>query len=385
MALVVTAPGGPLGGILDLISENRTPLRVTLVESDLSTCTAVAGFTTAAIIAALATGAAEVCFPSGVYEVTGTITQSQTGQVLNFAPGAVLRFAASGLGLILINGARCSIIGKPTGRFDATSAVAYAAVTLNGVGASCAEWLWEVNANVANCVLMRLAGDYSRVGAVTYTGVASFKIGTEHGLADNSKAEFTESGPHFWQMTDDGVTTRNYSSLCRLRATKSGCDGLYIEHGGRQLINAIIDDDGQANWIRNPQIVSAAGANFGILQRDDAEFLLVYGGQITGNYLAGSVGIACGDGSKVVGAPAVGHLKLFDTKILNWDFGVRITGTCDTPEFFGATIANCKTAQIQIDSKRGADVSASVGIWDVWLLLRGERISSGALPALQVG
>lgn len=354
MTLVLTTPFGQPGQVVELLTSTQTPLRAMPVETDLNSCTAVAGFTTAAMLAAIATGAAEVCFPPGVYDLTSAVT-SQTGQVLNFQPGAVLRFSASGAGQLILGDAS-QIIGKPVGRFDATSAVAYVAVDLRGVACSCAEWLWQVNADVGNCKLMRLSGDYSQAGKITYTGVGSFLIGTEYAHPDDSLVLWARSGPHYWQMTDDGVTTRNYSSLVRMRSTRSGLDSLYIAHGGRQLINAIVDVAGTHNWSENIQISSGAGANFGVLQRDDAEFFTINGGEIVGNYLANSVGISSGDGSKVVGTPAVGQLKCINVKVLNWDIGWLVTGSADTPGFTQCTIANNKTAQCRVDSQRGASV-----------------------------
>jgi len=175
-------------------------------------------------------------------------------------------------------------------------------------------------------------------------------------------------------------------------------DGLVLEHGGRQLINAIIDVTGQHCILRNPQINSSAGANFGVLLRDDAEFFGIFDGEIVGNYLASSVGIQCGDGSKVVGAPATGQLKCYDVKIRNWDIGVRITGSSDTPEFFGCTIANNKTWQVEIDSQRGADIwpVSGLGFFGCYsecvafpaasfLHLKSGLLASGVITACYIG
>ncbi len=357
MTLVLTVPNGTPNALalLQQDGDSNTALTALVLETGpLPSCTGVAAFTTAAINAALATGAAEVCFPPGVYEVTGAITQSSSGQVLNFYPGAVLRFAASGAGKLIINGIGARIAGSPVGRFDAASAVAYVAVDLHGERSECDGWRWEVNANVSNCNLMRLSGRFSRAGEITYTGVGSFKNGCEHSNQDGSRVEFTRSGPHQWAMTDDGVTTRNYDALVRLRSIRSVVDGLTIEHGGRQLFGvAVIDHAGSHNTVNDAQINSFASGN-AILSRDDCEGLVLNDCFLQGNFFASQTALLMGDGSKTVGVPAVGLLKCNDCRIVNWDLGVRITGSCDAPEFNGCTIANNKTAQVQLDSQRAS-------------------------------
>lgn len=356
MTLVLTLPQGQPDQVYEIATTNQGSIRAQGVSTDLNSCSAVGGFTTADIIAALASGAAEVCFPPGDYAVTALISQTQSNQVLTFQSGAELVFAASATARLVINGDGASIQGDPVGRFDVTNAGSYSALELHGIGSWCSRWRWVVNADVANCRLMQLSGQSSSVGTVVLGGVGAFLVGVEFAKQDDSQVSFVEAGPLLWQMEDDGVTTRNYDSLIRMRATRSGCLGLSITSGGRQVFaNAIVDDDGTHNWIRNPQIESSASPA-GILMRDDAEFLEVFGGEIVGNYLAGSVGIQCGDGSKLVGTPAVGQLKCYGTKVRNWEKGVLITGSADSPSFFGATIANNELAQVEIDSERVPDV-----------------------------
>ncbi len=317
----------------------------------------VAGTTVTAINAALATGTPQVCFPAGTYTIDAAVNQSTANQVLMFEPGAVLLFSANGLGALNINGNGANIAGYPTGRFDAASAVAYVAVDLHGIAATCTRWRWEINANVTNCTLFRASGEFSTVGEVTYAGSGgSFKYGVELSKQDGTAVDTAGYGQQLWQMVDDGVTAHAFSALVRYRSVRSRGGPIKIRCGGRHFFNSIVEVDGQRNSLVEPQIDSSAGSNFGILQKDDAEFFDVEGGELVGNYLANSVGIQSGDGSKLVGAPAVGQLKLNKTKIRNWDIGWRITGTCDTPAIVSGTIANNKTAHIQIDSQRGADI-----------------------------
>ena len=299
------------------------------------------------------TGATEICFPPGVYTIDGALISNIDNRIITFQAGAILDFTAAGS--LSLNGINTVINGDFVVRFSTTSTATFTAVDVHGVNSLCENVKFEVNVNVANCTLIQLSGNNTRVGPVIFTGVGSFKRGVNHATQADAEVPLTSSGPVYWQMTDDGITTRNYDSVVRMRASRSTCNGLLVEHGGRQLINAIFDDAGQHNYLHNPQINSSAGANFAILMPDNAEFLDIYGGEIVGNYLANSVGIQCGDGSVVL-HPATGQLKCYGTKIRNWDIGVKITGSSDTPEFFGGAIANNKTAHVQIDSKRGADV-----------------------------
>lgn len=338
-------------------------------------CTSVLAYTggsyanVAGINLALASGLPEVCFPAGIYEVDAPIIQNTPGQILTFEPGAILRMSANGLGQLQINGLSASVEGRLEVRFDEASAVAYVAVDLHGVNSWCERVTFTVNDDVTNCKLIRLSGQSSSVGPIIFAGVGSFKIGCEFANQDGSRVAFVEAGKLLWRMVDDGIHTRNYDSLLRMRAIRSGCTGLTINHNGRQVFaTAIVHDAGTTNWLRNPQIEFSSASPVGILQEDDAEFLDIFGGQLVGNFTAGSVGIRCGDGSKLVGTPAVGQLKCYGTKITNWDVGVLITASADSPGFVCCTIANNKSAMIRIDSQRGADVwpVSGLSIYDTY-------------------
>lgn len=382
MTLVLTVPNGTPNALafLEQDGDSNTALKALVTEvGPLPSCTGVAAFTTAAINAALATGADEVCFPPGVYEVTGLISQTRAGQVLNFYAGAVLRFAASGAGQLRIAGAAAQITGFPVARWDAASAVDYIAIMLSGAASQCCDIRMEVNANVANCTLLRL-GDLAMVGAVTFAGTGgSFKYGTDLCRQDGTAALYARAGLQLWQMTDDGVTTRNFTALLRYRSTRSQAGPISISNGGRHFFNSIVEVDGQHNSLMDPQINSSAGSNFGILGKDDAEFFEIWGGEIVGNYRASSVGVAMGDGSKLVGTPAVGQWKLYGTKIRNWALGWRITGSADAPLFDGCFIGNNSVAEGMIESQRGAD------IWPVSALsFKGCYRESAAFPGAGV-
>lgn len=308
---------------------------------------------TAAFNNALASGKSKVYVPAdGTYLINSLVTASASNQTIYFAPGAALLLPASGAGKLVVSGARTVIQGDPTVRFNVTGSATYTAVTISGAGARIDGTIhFEMNVNVANCTLLKLSGTYSKCADVVLTGVGSFLGAVE------TAGTFSDAGRVLWQMTDDGFTTRNYSWVVRFNATRSTVRGVTVEHGGRQLINAIVDVVGQHNYLYNPQFNSGAGAAYGILMRDQAEFLEVHGGEIVGNYLTNSVGVMCGTpGGGSSPPPAIGQLKAYDLKIRNWDIGCRITGTCDTPLFDGCTIANNKTAHVQIDSKRGAFV-----------------------------
>jgi hypothetical protein len=304
--------------------------------------------------------------------------------VLTFQVGAVLRMAASGLGVLNLSGAGSAIQGWPVVRFDAASAVAYVAVKLLGVATTLERIRYEVNANVTNCKLLRFGGDYSTSGPITLAGIAEFFGACEMMRDDGTPVQFATPGPVIWQMTDDGVTTRNYAWVIRYHCTDCEVAGLAISHGGRQLINAIIDVDGPHNGIRNVQIQSSAGALNGILMRDAAgEFFYVYSGEMVGNYLAGSVGVRCGTpGGGNVPTPAVGQLKAYDLKIRNWEKGCLITGSCDAPLFDGCTIANNKLAHIEVDSQRGASVWPVSGL--TWVGGYSEEVAFPGCPFLHL-
>lgn len=348
MTLVLTCPNGQPRQIVDLCTlNNNQPVRAQLIETDLNSCTAVDGFTVAAMNAALATGAAEVCFPPGIYDVNGLVSSNTSNQVLTFQSGAVLLMSANGLGQLAINGDDSAIQGDPLVRFDASSAVAYVAVDLHGQGTSCGAIRFETNANISNATLLRVSGDSATVGEVTIEGVGSFAKGLELARQDGTAVLWVETGRVRCFLIDDGVTTRTYSSMIRLRCAQSRCGGIAINSGGRALISAVIDVDGTHNELVNPQIL-CSGADFGIRMNDNSEFLDVFGGEVKGGYKAGSQGVLCG----LFG----GQLKAFGLKITNWDIGVRFTGSCDAPSFFGCTIANNKVFQVEIDAQRGAAV-----------------------------
>lgn len=362
MALVLTVPDGQPNSLVELqtAGSTRSSVRALVLETGpLPSCTGVNGFTTAAINTALASGAAEVCFGPGVYEVTGTVTQSLAGQVLNFYPGAVLRFAASGLGKVLINGSDASIVGKPVARFDAASAVAYTAIDLHGEGASCCAIRFEPNANVTNCTLLKVSGDNTTLGEVTIEGVGECLRGVDCVHQDGSSVLRVETGRIRFFPIDDGATTRTYDSILRMICALSSCGAPSFTSGGRTRISSVVDCNatGAHNELVNPQF-QVSNADFGIRMRDNAEFLNVYGGEIKGGYLAGSQGISCGN--------LAGQLKLFGTKITNWDKGLRFTGSCDAPLLSGATIANNKIANLEIDGGGVAPVSG-LGLSGVYM------------------
>lgn len=327
-------------------------------------CFAVQGFTSAAIAAALASGAYEVCFPAGVYEVTSLLTQTLTDQVLNFQPGAVLRFAAGGAGRLVVSGVGAQITGYPVARWDAASTASYVAIDMAGQASQITEQLrLEFNANVPNCTPVRLSGDYSQCDQVVFAGSGgSFKIGVDLAVSDSVSVNYARTGLLLWQMADDGQV-HTYQSLVRFRSVRSSVGGVQISVGIRNLFSQIIDHVGQHNELRNPQVNSSQASPYAILMRDGSEFLDVFGGELVGNYLANSVGIQCGDGSiPSPTTPAAGQLRCYGTKVRNWDIGVKFTGSCDTPEFYGGFIGNNQTAQVQVDSQRGADVWSISGL-----------------------
>ena len=356
MTLVLTVPGGVPTQLVSWLDESKTPLRGQVLEFDLPSCVAVAGFTTSDIIAALAAGTSEVCFPPGVYDVTSPINQTLDNQVLNFQPGAVLRFAASGLGTLTLGGVGAQMIGDPVARWDAASSATYVAITLQGAASMCDQIRYELNADTPNMTPMRLAGDWSQVGEQHFAGTdGSFKYGLELSDSDGTAVRTAKGGRMVWLMQSSGVL-RNFQALLRYHSTLSQCGPIAMVHGNKQFFQSIVEVDGQHNSLLDPQIKSSQGSSVGILLKDDAEFFNIYDGEISGNFLASSVGIRCGDGSKVVGAPATGQLKCYGTRITNWDLGVLITGSSDAILFDGCAIANNGTAHVRIDSQRGADV-----------------------------
>lgn len=325
----------------------------------LDQCVAVQGFTSSDIAQALESDVDTVCFPPGQYQVDAPLTQTRAGQVLSFENGAVLVFSKNGLGQLLLTGAAAQIVGFPTARWEEASSAAYVAIDLQATSSACERMTFELNADVPNCTLLRLSGDNSRLGETLFSGTGgSFRYGVDLQRVNGTSVSGATSGRMTWLMADDGIHTRTFSALLRINATRSQCGPLRVIPSGRHRFNnAIVEVLGQHNSLLDPQIFSGNTAA-GVWMRDDAEFFAIYDGEITGNYLAGSVGILCGDGTDEVN-PATGQLKCYDTKILNWDIGVKFTGSSDTPEFFGATIANNKTAQVQIDSHR------TVGDWPV--------------------
>lgn len=309
---------------------------------------------TAAINNALASGAPQVFFPSGTYKIDGYVVSNITEQVLVFDVGAILSINTTTFGSLTLNGDRSRITGDLVIQINSTSSNIYTIIDLHGNTCSCDRIKFNINNDNINITLMKLSGNFSQVGPQIYSGTGgSFKYGLELARQDGYSVSFPRSGLMVWQMGDDGITTRNFSALLRMQCNSGQCGPISLDASGRHhFINGIVEVVGQHNSLLDPQIRTSNSTN-GILLRDDAEFLNIYDGELVGNYLSGSVGILCGDNTDEVN-PATGQLKCYGTKIRNWEIGVRITGSSDTPQFHGGAIANNKLAQVQIDSHRTA-------------------------------
>jgi hypothetical protein len=357
------------------------PVSPTHVSEFASTPRAVAGLTVAAISAALASGAPEVLFPPGIYDITGPIVSSTPNQVLTFQVGAVLRFAASGLGKLVISGANAAIAGTPVARFDAASAVAYVAVDLQGQGSRASGFRFEVNANVSNATLCRLSGDFSEIGDITIVGVGEFAIGREFAHVDDTEVSSTRGGRVYWYQIDDGSTTRHYGTVVRLKSRGGYCGGVACNTGGRCLIDQVYDHAGHLNQISNPQVY-AVKASWGLRIRDGSEFLEIFGGMFhqssDGNALSGSQGIEAGEG----------QLKLYGTKVIGWDIGIRFSGSSDSCSFNGVATANNKTANLQVDS--GAWPISGLGLYGCYFENEAVHacinihLKTGSVPGLKI-
>jgi hypothetical protein len=361
MTLILSNPNGQPNQVYRVLTENQTPLEVQAVETDLNSCSAVQGTTTADILAALATGAAEICFPPAVYDVTALVAQSQANQVLNFQAGAVLRFAASGAGRLQLNGDGAAIIGRPVARWDAASAVAYTAIDVHGIGSSSVGWRFEVNANLSNAStrLMLISGDHAEVGNCVATGVGAVAgIMIDQAHRDDTEVEFPVLGRMKWLPVDDGVTTRTFGTIVRYKGRYGEFGGLECNTGGRSVVGQVLDMVGHLWQIQNPQVFCTQ-ADWGLRIRDGAEFLEIFGGEFHQSSdgvsaRAGSQGIEFGEGS----------VKLYGTKFIGWDFNARFTGSCDTCGFYGSVFANGKTANLEVDS--GANPISGLGLFSCY-------------------
>lgn len=353
MTLVLTCPNGQPNQIYQLQTANDDLVPALTLQTDLNSCTAVNGTSTAAILAALATGAAEVCFPPAVYDVTALVAQSVPGQVLNFQVGAVLRFAASGLGKLQLNGDGASIIGQPVARWDAASAVAYTAIDIHGIGATSVGWRFEANANITNATCLQLSGDYTEVGPCVATGVGEIGTIINQAHTDDTEVAFPIVGRLKWLPVDDGITTRTFGTLIRYKGHNGKMGGIECNTGGRSILGQAFDLVGHLWQIDNPQVFCTQ-ADWGMRIRDGAEFGEVWGGEFhqssDGNARAGSQGIELGEGS----------VALYGTKFIGWDFGCRFTGACDACGFFKAVFANNKTANLEIDTTPGGGTPVPV-------------------------
>lgn len=307
-----------------------------------------------AILAAEAAGLSEIFFPPGVYKINSALALSVADRTYQLAPGATLLIMPGRSAVF--GGARTRIAGLLSVRISTTSSSTWDAVQVSGAGSQVGDSLFTINANVANCTLLNLAGDNVTAGEMTITGVGSFKRGLDLAKADDTNVKYVRTGRLRALLTDDGVNTRTYDSLIRFKSQFCKVGGLAVAHGGRQTIAAIIDVVTGHNDIDDVQINSSGGAAIGVLLRDNGEFFGINGGEIVGNFLAGSTAVQCGDGSVASPAvPAVGQLKCSNVKWRGWDYGIKITGSADAITLIGCTWGNNKIADIEIDSKRGSD------------------------------
>lgn len=295
--------------------------------------------------------ATQVYFPPGEYEIDDTLESELDGKTIHFVAGSVLIFQDATGAALRVLGLASRVTGFPVIRFDeADEANPDIAVDLAGEDSSL-DWIrFEMNGARPNCTLLRLSGDYTRAGTVIAEGTREFNIMVQMANDGGTQVLSPVVGPIRWIPVDNGVV-RNYGSLLEVSARGWELNGLYCNAGGRDFIDSIIHLTGVSRQgrIYNPEAY-ATQALWGIRGEDNSEFLEIFGGifhQSSDGVTArvGSQGFELGEGS----------WKVYGTKIIGFDIGVRFTGSCDATGFFGGVIANNKTANVQVDT----------GIWPV--------------------
>lgn len=315
---------------------------------------------------------AEVCFPRGDYIIdgsVGSITATVDNLILNFEAGAtfVLKNGIAAQKMVQLLGKNQRIVGFPVFRFDLTNANAFIALDLNGQGCEIIDSIrFQLNADVGSATLLRLSGDSCETGEVIATGVGTFDRMLSFAKDAGTQVLYPIAGPVRWVPVDNGFV-RNYGEVVHVEARNWTINGIYCDTDGRSFIQSIIhlSSVGRQGCIRDPNIYCLQNL-WGIRGDNDAEFLEIFGGifhQSSDGVSArvGSQGMEFGEGS----------VKVYGTKVIGYDIGVRFSGSCDSCDFVGAVIANNKTANMQIDA----------GIFPVSALgLHGGYMESVAVP-----
>ncbi len=300
----------------------------------------------AAFNAAVATGKAEVFIPDGEYLISSAVTFNVDDAVITFAPGAVVKITPNA-GSLTFSGARQNISGLRALVATASSATV-TLVTSSGVGTVLNNITFDVDADVSNASLIKLAGARTTLNNYKLIGAGKeFKYGVHlETLAAGAVDSVTVDGLDI-DVGDDGVDA-TFGALIYLKGVRCEIANLQFEGGGRSLFpNGVVIIEGGKNTLRKPKIFATA-ATYGLYLVAASEFLEIYGGHIqgrnNGTYQANSYGIYC------AGNFAGGHLKMFQTSITGWNDGMIFKGGADTPLFVGVTIANNNDYGIVVDT-----------------------------------
>lgn len=304
-------------------------------------------------------GTPSVRFPDGRYIIALPVSSSLDDLTLTFGAGSVLELHGAG---ITLSGAR-NRLSSFRARLPVASTSVFAALDLEGTAPHASDLRFEVTADVPSATLLRVSGDRAHVSDVTIASDArAFLYGVSVLGPSGAEVKFPSIDNVEARLDpNDAHRDVSFGALLYLRAHRGQVRDLTLDEGSRMAFpSGVVVVDGHRNVLENPHI-TATGAQYGVYRTYGAEFLTVEGGVLDGN--AGSATFRTGS-EGIYNSQFAGHLKLVGTAISGWDYGVGFHGSHDTPNFYGAVVANNGTSAVLVDSHYN-DATYGEGDWPV--------------------
>lgn len=290
-------------------------------------------------------GTPSVRFPDGRYIISAPVASSLDNLTLNFGAGSTLEFRGAGLTL---SGVRNRLSGLRC-RLPVAASSAFTVLTLSGKGSAADDVSFDVQADVPSATLLRLAADHVRASRLRILADARpFAYGVHIQAASGGEARWVRvDGLDVDLDPNDAHRTCVFGALVYFRGKESALRDLSMYEGDRmQFPDGVIIMDGHVDTLENVNFV-ASGAKYGVYRKYGAEFLTLLGGRLDG---VGGGAPRTADSEGIHNEQFAGHLKVYGTLIVGWQYGVGFHGSHDTPGFFGAPIANNGIAAILVDS-----------------------------------
>jgi hypothetical protein len=307
------------------------------------------------IQAASDSGSLHVYIPAGDYPIGSAVDLSQAGQTIEFAPGANFIFGTSGS--VTFSGARQVIkggVGTIEDEFETSSTAFWS----TGASTIIDQFTFHMNANAAECTLLKVSGARSRIYDYRLLGLGKVFKYALHAVAVAGTAVDSVAlvGGDF-DVGDSGVLA-TFGALIYWRGIRGRIYDIEFDGGGRAAFpDGVLIYDGGTNQLYNHKLF-AATASYSIFRKDSSEFLTIVSGKCQGHndgtYVANSEGISCGQ--------FAGHLKMFDSIVSGWINGIVIHGSNDSPCFWGCSIVNNRDWAFVIDSVGSGGANGVRGI-----------------------